>query len=56
MNLRYCKERGTSLSAPPPGRPPKDDDLRREQKRSEDELVRNTIEGKLRQGMRGGGP
>ncbi|PKM46341.1 MAG: IS5/IS1182 family transposase [Firmicutes bacterium HGW-Firmicutes-8] len=53
-NLQYCKSRGIRLSGPPLGRPPKDQELLKEQKRQErmDAGIRNAVEGKFGEGKR----
>lgn len=46
-NRKYCRQNGIRLSGPPLGRPPKDQDVHKEQKRitRSDELARIPIEG-----------
>ena len=53
-NRKWCLERGIRLSGPRLGRPPKDETLRKEQKRqqAQDERDRNIIEGKFGQAKR----
>ncbi len=53
-NLRYCKEHGIRLSGPPLGRPSKDPEVLRNQRRQErlDAKIRNQVEGKFGEGKR----
>lgn len=53
-NRTYCKKHGIRLSGPKLGRPPKDHEINREQKRIEqqDASERNAIEGKFGEGKR----
>lgn len=53
-NLNYCKKLGIRLSGPPLGRPAKDQELLREQKKQErlDAGIRNAVEGKFGEGKR----
>lgn len=53
-NLNYCKKLGIRLSGPPLGRPAKDLELFREQKKQErlDAGIRNAVEGKFGEGKR----
>lgn len=53
-NLNYCKKHNIKLSGPPLGRPAKDLDVLKEQKKQErlDAGIRNAVEGKLGEGKR----
>jgi hypothetical protein len=53
-NLNYCKKHNIKLSGPPLGRPAKDPDVLREQKKQErlDAGIRNAVEGKFGEGKR----
>jgi IS5 family transposase len=53
-NLQFCKENGIRFSGPPLGRPPKDEELLKEQLRQErkDTGIRNAVEGKFGEGKR----
>lgn len=53
-NRRFCMEHKIRLSGPQLGRPPKDKQLRKQQKQiqKQDEAVRNTVEGKFGVGKR----
>lgn len=53
-NRRFCKKHGIRLSGPPLGRPSTDAQLRKAQQKlqRQDELDRNTVEGKFGQGKR----
>lgn len=53
-NLRFCKKNGIRFSGPPLGRPPKNEELLREQLRQErkDTGIRNAVEGKFGEGKR----
>ena len=46
-NRAYCKKHGIRISGPSLGRPPKDENLRKEQKeiQRQDEAIRNQVEG-----------
>jgi IS5 family transposase len=53
-NLQFCKKNGIRFSGPPLGRPPKDEELLKEQLRQErqDIGIRNAVEGKFGEGKR----
>lgn len=53
-NLDYCKKHNIRLSGPPLGRPKKDQELLKEQKKQErqDVGIRNAVEGKFGEGKR----
>ena len=51
-NRAFCKERGIRMSAPPLGRPPRDQEPEIIQQRIQDERFRNAIEGKFGQAKR----
>ncbi len=53
-NLKFCKEHGIRISGPPLVRPPKDENLIKEQRRQErkDMSIRNTVERKFGEGKR----
>lgn len=53
-NLQFCKKNGIRFSGPPLGRPPKDEELLKEQLRQErqDTGIRNAVEGKFGEGKR----
>ncbi len=53
-NLKFCKTKGIRLSGPPLGRPPKDPEVRKKQRKQEreDSKIRNHIEGKFGEGKR----
>ncbi len=48
-NRAYCKKHGIRISGPSLGRPPKDEKLRKEQKKiqGQDEAIRNAVEGRF---------
>ena len=51
-NRAYCKERGIRISGPPPGRKPQQVSRADKKQASEDEAIRNQVEGKFGQGKR----
>jgi hypothetical protein len=51
-NRAWCKERGIRISGPPLGRPPANVSKETKKQASEDERIRNAIEGKFGQGKR----
>ncbi|BAY88239.1 MULTISPECIES: IS5 family transposase [unclassified Tolypothrix] len=51
-NRSWCQERGIRISGPPLGRPPKNVSPEKKKQAREDELIRNSIEGKFGQGKR----
>ena len=51
-NRAFCKERGIRMSAPPLGRPPRNQEPEIIQQRIQDERFRNAIEGKFGQAKR----
>lgn len=51
-NRAYCKRHGIRLSGPPMGRPPQHVSAEEKKQSREDELIRNTVEGKFGQGKR----
>ncbi len=51
-NRKYCKEKGIRMSGPPLGRPKKNVSKEEKKQASEDERIRNRIEGKFGQGKR----
>jgi IS5 family transposase len=53
-NLRFCNENDIRLSGPPLGRPPKDQEVLKEQLKQEraDAGIRNAVEGKFGEGKR----
>ena len=51
-NRAYCKERGIRMSGPPLGRPPKNVSKQAKIQAREDEIIRNSIEGKFGQAKR----
>jgi hypothetical protein len=51
-NRAWCQERGIRISGPPLGRPPKNVSPEKKKQAREDELIRNSIEGKFGQGKR----
>jgi len=51
-NRAWCQERGIRMSGPPLGRPPKNVSKEDKKQASEDESIRNEIEGKFGQGKR----
>lgn len=51
-NRSYCKEKGIRMSGKPLGRPPKNISKEQKKQAREDEIIRNTIEGKFGVGKR----
>ena len=51
-NRAWCKERGIRISGPPLGRPPKNVSKETKKIAHEDEIIRNSIEGKFGQAKR----
>ncbi|MBD2505057.1 IS5 family transposase [Anabaena azotica] len=51
-NRAWCQERGIRISGPPLGRPPKNVSPDTKKQARDDELIRNSIEGKFGQGKR----
>ncbi|UKP00957.1 IS5 family transposase [Nostoc sp. UHCC 0870] len=51
-NRSWCQERGIRISGPPLGRPPKNVSPEKKKQARDDELIRNSIEGKFGQGKR----
>ncbi|VXD17582.1 transposase (fragment) [Planktothrix paucivesiculata PCC 9631] len=51
-NRAWCKEKGIRMSGPPLGRPPVNISKATKKQASEDEKIRNSIEGKFGQGKR----
>lgn len=53
-NIKYCKKHNIRLSGPPLGRPTKDQEILKEQKKQErqDAGIRNSVEGKFGEGKR----
>ncbi len=51
-NRAWCKERGIRISGPPLGRPPKNVSKETKRQAREDEIIRNSIEGKFGQAKR----
>ncbi len=51
-NRAWCKERGIRISGPPLGRPPKNISKESQKIALEDEIIRNSIEGKFGQAKR----
>jgi len=51
-NRAWCQERGIRISGPPLGRPPKNVSPEKKKQAREDELIRNSIDGKFGQGKR----